>query len=131
MPFCWFYHEAAHLLSVLYLLELDFKFDFPELTRLFNLDLFSIRFSSQRATWSGNLMLKNHHKDFPSDVFNIMTVLKASLYVGNTNIYVFVCLCFSAFFSLSVCRSVFLSVCLSVYVSVSVTPVVITIELFD
>ena len=27
-------------------------------------------------------MLKNHHNDFPSDVFNIMTVLKASLYTG-------------------------------------------------
>ena len=30
-------------------------------------------------------MLKNHHNDFPSDVFNIMTVLKASLYTGMCN----------------------------------------------
>ncbi|XP_060599195.1 uncharacterized protein LOC132752826 [Ruditapes philippinarum] len=37
-----------------------------------------------RGTWSGNLMLKNKYHSFPSDVFNIMTVLGASLTIGPT-----------------------------------------------
>ncbi|WAR19141.1 XDH-like protein, partial [Mya arenaria] len=37
-----------------------------------------------RGTWAGNLMMKNKYPSFPSDVFNIMTVLGAKLTVGQT-----------------------------------------------
>ncbi|KAL4225427.1 hypothetical protein ACF0H5_016117 [Mactra antiquata] len=37
-----------------------------------------------RGTWAGNLMMKNKYPSFPSDVFNIMTVLGASLTTGQT-----------------------------------------------
>ncbi|KAL4225423.1 hypothetical protein ACF0H5_016113 [Mactra antiquata] len=37
-----------------------------------------------RGTWAGNLMMKNKYPSFPSDVFNIMTVLGATLTIGQT-----------------------------------------------
>ncbi|XP_045174786.2 xanthine dehydrogenase-like [Mercenaria mercenaria] len=44
-----------------------------------------------RGTWSGNLMLKNKHHSFPSDIFNIMTVVGASLTIGQTPQSVVIC----------------------------------------
>ena len=34
------------------------------------------------ATWAGNLMIKHKHRDFPSDVFLLLTAAKAKLKIG-------------------------------------------------
>jgi len=51
---------------------------------------FLILLLSKAGTWSGNLMLKHAHRDFPSDVFLLLETVGAKLNIGMSVAYCYI-----------------------------------------